>query len=125
VKKEVAVLETDQEQSHHLCALLSDHQYNVAPLGSLTDMDSYVKKSDCRAVILDLDTVAIDNRIIRDFKRKNPGINIVAYSKRQFHPELEEALRNYISVCLAKPIDPDELFFWLRSVFENDQDPKV
>jgi DNA-binding response OmpR family regulator len=124
VKKEVAVLETNQKLSENICALLSDHQYAVALLSSFSDLDSYLAQRECRAVILDLDTLAIDNRILRDFKRKNPEINLIAFSKRQYHPELEEALRNYISVCLTKPVNPDELFYWLRCVFENDKETK-
>lgn len=122
MKKEVAVLDTDPEKFDSLCALLSDHHYKVTTLSSLTEINRYIEKSDCRVVLLDLDTIAIDNRVIRDFKRKNPEINMIAFSKRQFHPELEEALRNYISVCLAAPVDPDELFFWLRSIFESDEE---
>ena len=125
VKKEVAVLDTDQTQCESLCALLSTHQYKSASLSSLSDLERYLEKHKCRAVILDLDTMAIDNRILRDFKRKNPMVNIIAFSGRQYHPELEEALRDYISVCLAKPVDPDELFYWLRCVFENDEKTKV
>ena len=119
--KEVAVLSIDQKQSEDLCALLSEHRYGVTSLNSLSDLDSYLEERECRAVILDLDTMAIDNRIIRDFKRKNARVNIIAYSERQYHPELEEALRDYISVCLAKPVDPDELFYWLRCIFKNDE----
>jgi DNA-binding NtrC family response regulator len=122
VKKEVALLDTDQKLSKRLCALLPDRRYAVTPLSSFSDMDGYLAEHECRAVILDLDTRAIDNRIVRDFKRRNPDINIIAFSKRQYHPELEEALRNYISVCLTKPVDPDELFYWLRSIFENDEE---
>ena len=113
MKKEVAVLDKDQKQCANLCALLADRQYKVSSLSSFSDMETYL-------VILDLDTMAIDNRKIRDFKRKNPMVNIIAFSERQYHPELEEALRDYISVCLAKPVDPDELFFWLGSIFKND-----
>jgi DNA-binding NtrC family response regulator len=120
VKKEVAVLDKDQKQCANLCALLADRQYKVSSLSSFSDMETYLEERECRAVILDLDTMAIDNRKIRDFKRKNPMVNIIAFSERQYHPELEEALRDYISVCLAKPVDPDELFFWLGSIFKND-----
>ncbi len=125
VKKEVAVLETDQKQSGDICALLSDRQFQVISLSSFSEMDSYLEKHDCRVIILDLDTMTIDNRAVRDFRRKNPGIHIIAFSERQYHPELEEALRDYISACLSKPIDPDELFFWLRVILENDEESQV
>lgn len=125
MEKEVAVVDTDQAQYENICDLLADHKYKVATLRSLSDLESYLGKHDCRAVVLDLDNMEIDNRILRDFKRKNPMVNIIAFSGRQYHPELEEALRDYISVCLAKPVDPDELFYWLRSVYENDEETKV
>ena len=125
MEKEVAVVDTDQAQCENICDLLSDHKYKVATLRSLSDLESYLGQHNCRAVVLDLDNMEIDNRILRDFKRKNPMVNIIAFSGRQYHPELEEALRDYISVCLAKPVDPDELFYWLRCVFENDEKTKV
>ena len=125
MEKKVAVLDIDKKQCKSLCALLTDHKYMSTPLISLTNVDQYFEEIDCRAIILNLDTVAVTNKIFRDLKRKNPFINIIAFSERQYHPELEEALRDYISVCLAKPVDPDELFYWLRCVFKNDEEMKA
>ena len=125
MEKKVAVLDIDKKQCKSLCALLTDQEYMSTPLTSLTNMDQYLEEIDCRAIILNLDTVAVTNKIFKDLKRKNPLVNIIAFSERQYHPELEEALRDYISVCLAKPVDPDELFYWLRCVFKNDKEAKV
>jgi len=125
MEKKVAVLDIDKKQCKSLCALLTDHEYMSTPLTSLTNMDQYLAESDCRAIILNLDTVSVTNKIFRGLKRKNPFINIIAFSERQYHPELEEALRDYISVCLAKPVDSDELFYWLRCVFKNDEEAEV
>ena len=122
-EKEVIVLDSDTKQSQKLCALLKENTYTATPLNSLTNMDQYIDDSDCRAVVLNLDNIAVTNRAIRDLKRKKPSINIIAHSKRQFHPELEEALREYISVCLAMPVDPDELTYWLKTIYENNEKP--
>jgi DNA-binding NtrC family response regulator len=122
-EKEVIVLDTDTKQSQNLCALLKDHAYTTTLMKSLANMDQCVDESDCRAVILNLDNVAVTNKILREIKRKKPRMNIIALSKRQFHPELEEALREYISVCLARPVDTDDLVYWLKTIFENDQTP--
>jgi DNA-binding NtrC family response regulator len=124
-KKVVVLVDTDKKQCQNLCALLTDHEYMPTPLTSLTNMDQYIEEIACRAIILNLDTVSVTNKIFRDLKRKNPLANIIAFSERQYHPELEEALRDYISVCLAKPVDPDELFYWLRCVFKNDEEMKA
>jgi DNA-binding NtrC family response regulator len=121
MKKEVVVLDADQKQGNNLCRLLTDHQYETAPLSSLKALDDYLEKSECRALIMNLDNVAVSNKALRELKRKKPLINIIAVSERQFHPELEEALREYISVCLAKPIDRDELMYWLKTVFDNNK----
>ncbi len=124
MKKEVVVLDADQKQGNNLCRLLTDHQYETAPLSSLKALDDYLEQSECRALIMNLDNVAVSNKALRELKRKKPLINIIAVSERQFHPELEEALREYISVCLAKPVDTDELMYWLKTVFDNNK-PKA
>ena len=123
MEKEVVVLDTDKKQCKSLCDLLTDHEYLSTAMSSLTKMDEYLGENDCRAIILNLDNISVTNKILKDLKRKNPMINIIGLSKRQFHPELEEALREYISVCLAKPVDPDELTYWLKTIYENNEKP--
>ena len=120
-EKEVIVLDTDTTQSQNLVTFLNDIAYTATPMNSLTNMDQYMAETDCRAVVLNLDNIPVTNKSLKDLKRKKPSINIIAHSKRQFHPELEEALREYIAVCLADPIDTDELDYWLKSVFENNK----
>ena len=120
-EKEVIVLDADTTQSQNLCALLKDNTYTAVPMNSLANMDEYMAEIDCRAVVLNLDNISVTNKTLRDLKRKRPSINIIALSKRQFHPELEEALREYISVCLAQPVDTDDLVYWLKTVFENNE----
>jgi DNA-binding NtrC family response regulator len=122
--KEVIVLDTDEGQRQNLSAFLKNHTYQTTFMDSLADVDQYIDKCDCRAVILNLDNVPVTNKILKDLKSKKPLINIIALSKRQFHPELEEALREYISVCLAEPVDTDELLYWLKSIFENGKEPE-
>lgn len=120
--KAFVVLDADEKQCEELCSILEERQYWAAPIHSLLNLEKYIQESPCRAIILDLDTVSVDNRVLRDLKRKNPEVSIVGLSKRQFHPELEEAISNHIYACLSKPVDPDELVFWLRSICENDAD---
>jgi DNA-binding NarL/FixJ family response regulator len=94
-------------------------------MSTLGDLEPYLHASDCRAVILNLDNIRVSNKTFRDLKRKQPLTNIIALSERQFHPELEEAFREYISVCLKQPLDSDELVYWLRSIFENNEQPNA
>jgi DNA-binding NtrC family response regulator len=124
MEKEVVVLDADEKQCKELCAVLKERHYRVDPMHSLLDLESHIQGSGCRLVILDLDTIPVDNLALRELKRKNPGLYIVGLSKRQFHPELEEAIGSHIYACLGKPVDPDELVYWLRSIYEDDADQK-
>ena len=121
MEKEVVVLDTDKKQCKRLCALLTDHEYLSTAMNSLIKMDLYLGDSDCRAIIVNLDNVSVTNKSLKQLKSKNPSVSIIALSERQFHPELEEALREYISVCLSLPVDPDDLTYWVRTIFENNE----
>ena len=120
-EKEVIVLDAETTQSQNLVAFLNDNAYTATPMNSMVNLDQYMAETDCRAVVLNLDSIPVTNKLLRDLKRKKPSINIIAHSKRQFHPELEEALREYSSVCLAEPVDTDELRYWLKTVYENNE----
>ena len=120
----IVVVDADEEQCEELCAMLEREHYRTTALHSLINLEENVHEGTCRAVILDLDTVPVGNRALRELKRKNPDIFIICLSKRKFHPELEEAISRHIYACLGKPVDPDELVYLLRSIYKNDADPR-
>ena len=120
MKNEVVVLDADQIHSQSICNMLEVNNYKAASLNSLSDLNGYMENSTCPTIILNLDNIAVTNKILKQLKAKNPLTSIIAVSERQFHPELEEALREYISVCLTEPLDPDELTYWLKTVYENN-----
>jgi DNA-binding NtrC family response regulator len=70
-------------------------------------------------VILDMDSVAADNRFFRELKRQAPGLYVLVLSSRSYHPGLEEAMGSHIYACLAKPLDPEEFRYWMKSIAEN------
>ncbi len=72
-----------------LCNLLEAHDYHVIPSNSLAGLPGLIRGSSCRAVILDLDTVPVNNRHLRDIKKTFPDLYVVAVSDRSFHPEAE------------------------------------
>lgn len=112
--KRIVVLDADPAQCQEIRTLLSS--LDVAAMHSLPELQKFLTESDCRVILIDLDTISIDNRTLVQMKRQHPEIEIIAKSERAFHPELEEALRSHIFACLAKPLDPDELIFWLNSI---------
>ncbi len=86
---------------------------------SLPTLEEHIQKSTCQVVIMDIDTVPIDNRTIRQLTLKNPGVYFLCLSENRFHPELKEALCYHIYACIKKPVDPEELQYWLRSIDKN------
>ncbi len=125
MKREIVVLDADARHCEVLCEFLSGLHFATVQINTIGDLEPYLCTSDCRAVILNLDTIRVNNRTLRGLKRKKPLTSIIALSERRFHPELEEAFRDYISVCLKQPLDSEELAYWLKSIFENDEAPSV
>ncbi len=124
MEKKVILLDSDEKQSLAFCAVLESRDYQTTKIHSMADLDRCLQEGNCLATIIDLDTIAIDNRAIRDLKIKNPGVYFLFVSSDRVHPELEEALCNHLYACLNKPVDPDELFYLLRSIFEDEANPK-
>ena len=115
----IVVVAVEPEQYRAISAVLEPNNYRTATLDSLSDLPKNILEGSYHAVILDLDSLPVDNRFIRDLRKQNPEVPIIALSSRTFHPELQEALSLYISACLAKPVNPDELIYWLKSIFQD------
>lgn len=120
--RSILVVDADKAQCQKLCTLLERSNYRTVASHSLTDLERSVEEGGLKVVILDLDTLPVDNRFIVDLRRENPGVRIIGLSSRPFHPELKEAISEHFYACLYKPVDRDELFFWLRSIWENGPD---
>ncbi len=111
----IIVVDADKEQSGELCALLERNHYRTLAFHSLLNLGKNLQEHPCHAVILDLDSLPVSNRFIRDLRRQNPNLCILVLSNRSFHPELEEAISTHIYACLGKPVDSEELIYWLKT----------
>lgn len=120
MKKGIVVVDADQNQCRRLCTLLEKNQYATISMHSIQYLEANLRQSSCAAVILDIDTVAVDNRTVRELTIKFPEVYFFCLSEQSFHPELKDAICYHIYACLNKPVDPDELFYFLRSVNENE-----
>ncbi len=118
MEKEIVVLDADKNQSRDLYTMLEEHKYKVVQIGSLPDLENHFSNNICQAIIMDIDSVTVTNRAIRQMAVKNPGTYFLCLSEDRFHPELKEALRNHIYACIKKPVDPEELHFWIKSIYK-------
>jgi DNA-binding NtrC family response regulator len=123
MEKEIVVLDADEKQCKKLCELLEERHYQAIPMHSLLDLESYIQGGACLAVILDIDTLSVDNRMIRELTITYPGVYFLCLSEERFHPELKEAIGSHFYACLNKPVDPDELLYLLRGIYEDNSGP--
>lgn len=118
--KTIVVIDADKEQCRQLGELLINNQYKAAPLYSLHNLEKTITQTGCLAILWDIDTVPVENRVIRDLTIKFPSVYFFGLSRHRFHPELQDAICYHIYACIKRPIDADELFYWLRAIREDE-----
>jgi DNA-binding NtrC family response regulator len=119
--KSILVMNADRNEFRGLSALLSNRSYTAHLVDSTADLSRKLEASSFVAVLLDIDSAPVDNRAIRELASEFPAVHFLCMSKDSFHPELKDAISRHIYACLNKPIDPEELFYWLKCIQEDDK----
>ena len=113
------VIDADIQHGRQFCDLLQDLNYSVSLIHSLKDLEQELHKDPEVAVILDLDTVPVNSQFLRGLRKIHPQLHMLGISRLSYHPGLEEVIGSYLFACLVKPLDVEELSFWLKSITEN------
>lgn len=122
-KPGVLVVAGGRGPGHEVCSLLQELDYFATLIGSLKGLEQELKKDSKVAVILDLDTVPVNNQFLRGLRKMHPQIDILGISELSYHPGLEEVIGSHLLACLVKPLDVEELCFWLKSIGEHLANP--
>ena len=123
MKKKIIVLDANQNSRGELTNILISKNYPFTHAQTVSSLDNLFASNQYVAVILDIDSVPVDNRTIRDLTIKYPGVRFLCTSKDRFHPELKDAICYHIYACLNKPVDSDELLFWIKSIYDEEDIP--
>lgn len=123
MKKKIVHLNDSKNSSEELSHILNSENYSFTETNTLLSLEKLLASDQYLAVVMDIDSIPIDNRMIRDLTLKYPGIRFLCTSKDRFHPELKDAICYHIFACLNKPVDPDELLFWIKSIFKEEKIP--
>lgn len=118
----IVVVDANTKQRQEVCSLLEHGNYRTIAFSSLDHLEKATPESAPKVLILDLDSLTVDNRIVRGLKER-VGTYIIGLSKRYHHPGLEEAMAQHIYACLIKPLDIEELFYLLKTIYQNNRDP--
>ena len=121
--KKIVILGADQNSIEELSNILKSKNYPFTVTNALSSLEQYFESDQYVAVVLDIDSVPVDNRSIRNLALKYPGVCFLCTSKDRFHPELKDAICYHIYACLNKPVDPDELLYWIKSIYEEESMP--
>ncbi|MBR9984711.1 MAG: hypothetical protein KFF68_02260 [Desulfosarcina sp.] len=117
-KNLVAVMGADAQEAASICRIIREGDYRTATCSNLNDLTS-ILSDPCMAAFLDLDSVPLDNRTIRALALAHPATCFLCISGERFHPDLQEAIRHHLFACLHKPVDPDELHYFLRCIRDD------
>jgi response regulator of citrate/malate metabolism len=111
----LVVVSSDSELLAEINAAVFPFGCAVTTLQKLDDLEAHSIFSTQSNLLIDLDNVPVDNKILRSIRRQHTKLNIMAVSSKRYHPELRDALREDIVACLKKPLDAEELAYWLNS----------
>jgi len=122
-KPGIALIDADMANGRQFCGLLEKLNYSATLFNSLEDFEGYLENRPEIAAILDLDSIEVRSQAIRALKKRHPELHILGVSKLLLHPGLEELIGTHLYACLVKPVNEDELLFWLKSIAENMETP--
>ena len=118
MEKGIVILDGNKKDCMNICSILDEQNYAATPVYSLKNLLPAINEEICEMLILDMDSIEVDKNLFRKLKKENPSLRIVGLSNKVFHPELEDAItKNHIYACISKPVDEEELVFWVKSLF--------
>jgi DNA-binding NtrC family response regulator len=121
MQRSILVMNADRNEFQDISALLTRKSYTAHLVESPAELRQRLEGSSFIAVLLDIDSAPVGNRAIRELASEFPNIPFLCVSKDSFHPELKDAISRHIYACLNKPIDPEELFYWLKCIQEDEK----
>jgi len=113
-----AIVDADKQHCRELCALLNQAGIPVASLYSLEGLHEHLRREQVEVLIIDLDTLPVDNNFFKTLKKQNPNLYILGLSSLTYHPGLQEAMGLHIYASLSKPLNSEELLYWLKAISE-------
>ncbi|MEJ5364362.1 MAG: hypothetical protein WHS86_04615 [Desulfosoma sp.] len=113
--KDLFLLCEDQDLVKTVAHAAERMGYQTRSFSTMDHLSEAAAQFNPTIILLDLDNASVRSELIQCAAQSAPRTPIIALSGRSFHPELADAFAQHIRVCLRKPLDIEELSFWLRS----------
>lgn len=117
----IILIGKNAKEFHELIKLIEKKGYKAITLKTILALKKYLSEKECMAVLIDIDTVPVENRDLKELTLEYPNYPFLCMSKDKYHPDLKEAICYHIYACINKPVNPDELFYLLRSIRDDNQ----
>ena len=115
----VLVVNAIKKETDGIGDILLPAGYTPWIIENIEGVEPALSAGDCMAVLLDLDSLEVSNRTVRQMTLKFPQVCFLCTSWKPFHPELQDAICYHIYACVQKPVDPDELLYWLKCIYQD------
>lgn len=115
----MVIASSDQKWCDDLASVIEGEQLKTAKAYSIEELKERLSSSQVVVAVVDIDLLPINNRLIRKLALKYPGLNFLCISTDRFHPNLKEGMTSKIYACIQKPIDIDELLYFIRSIYKD------
>lgn len=119
--RKVILISQKTKEFEQIYQILSKNNYVCHCIEKIDQIGQTLESITSNCIIFDLDSIDVDNRTIRALTIEYPSVYFLCMSKDRFHPELKDAICYHIYACLTKPLDYDELIYWLRCI-DNELD---
>ena len=118
--RKIAVIDSDEKNRTRLCKLLEDYNFQSFPIKSLSETTQIFTSHQPGTIIIDIDELPVSDRFFKELKNKLPKVHILGISQRSYHPEMKESITSDFYACLKKPVDIEELEYFLASIYKNN-----
>jgi hypothetical protein len=121
MKELIVIADANEAHCGKLCCMIEELNCRAVAVCSFEDLKNYLGKNDCLVVVLNINTLSVNNRDIRDLTIQNPGVYFLGLTEKRFNPELKEAICYHIFACLTLPVDPEEFSYWINCIRKNSK----
>lgn len=117
----IVIVGKNNDGYQSLIQLLQGEGYKGITIKSVKALEAYLSQKECMAVLIDIDSVLVENRKVRELTVQYPNSPFLCMSDKKYHPKLKETICYHVYACINKSIDPEEIFYLLRSIRDDNQ----
>lgn len=116
---QIVIASSDQKWCIDLVSVLEQEQLKATKAYSVEELKQVLSSSQIVIAVVDIELLPLSKNVIRELAIKYPGLNFLCISRNRFHPDLKEVLTSDIYACIQKPIDIEELLYFIRSIYKD------